>query len=301
MLVRKSAFTLVELLVVIAIIGVLIALLLPAVQQARESARRMQCTNNLKQMGLGLHNHHDTFGNFPPGQMSVSNRDQAGAAKAWSDKNSLSWMVFVLPYIEQESLFQQIRDENDNFDVYLDRFSWWTTGTNWGQIAVDGFMCPSCPMPTANPHRKDNAKTNYKAILGTEYPDNLATDDAGYMKKFSGTFWLNSETGFNDLTDGTSNTVFIGEQDGAEKPRRASCWVGSDKAHWLNNNLGSTSANPSFTINGSNAWGALGSMHPGGANFCRADGSVVFIPETIDGTVYESFGTRSGGEVTPSL
>ncbi|MFI4874719.1 MAG: DUF1559 domain-containing protein [Blastopirellula sp. JB062] len=299
--VRRTAFTLVELLVVIAIIGVLIALLLPAVQQAREAARRMQCTNNLKQMALAMHNHHDTYGKFPPGQLSVSNYDAAGNSQTWHDTNSLSWQVFILPYVEQVSLYENLRDENDNFDVHLELFTWWTTGTNFGRIVIDGYKCPSCPMQDFNPHRKDNAKTNYKGILGNEYPDNLATDDSGYEKTFSGSFWLNSETSFRDFTDGTSNTVFIGEQDGAEKPRRASCWVGSDSAHWLNNNLGSTSSRPNFTINGTDRWSALGSMHPGGANFARADGSVVFIPEVIDGVAYEGLGTVSGGELSPNL
>ncbi|MBA2115214.1 DUF1559 domain-containing protein [Bremerella alba] len=300
----RQGFTLVELLVVIAIIGVLIALLLPAVQQAREAARRMQCTNNLKQMGLALHNHHDTYGVFPAGLKSVSNRDASGGSKDWANRHGLSWQTLVLPFIEQQSLYEEIRDENDNFDVYKDRFSWWTTGTNWGRVAIDGYMCPSCPMEEMNPNRSDNAKSNYKAVNGSMIPGDLGTDDAAYRtdaSKFNGTFWLNSETSFRDMTDGTSNTVMVAEQDGAQKPRKATCWVGADRAKWVNTTLSPTSANPSYTINGSHSWAATGSLHPGGANFCRGDGSVVFIAETIDGTTYEALGTISGGEVTPGL
>ncbi|MFN3149498.1 DUF1559 domain-containing protein [Bremerella sp.] len=299
--VSRRAFTLVELLVVIAIIGVLIALLLPAVQQAREAARRMQCTNNLKQMALALHNHHDTFGAFPSGLKSVSNRDQSGGTKAWADKHALSWQTMILPQIEQTSLFEEIQDENNNFDPFNSAFTWWTTGTNWGRIPVDGYMCPSCPMGDMNPKRSDNAKSNYKAICGSEIPNDLAASDADYNRKFNGSFWLNSKTSFRDMTDGTSNTVIIAEQDGALKPRNATCWVGANRAQWINTTLCPTSANPSFTINGSNQWTAPGSLHPGGANFCRGDGSVAFVPETIDGTLYEGLGTVSGGEVASGL
>lgn len=104
MLSTKSGFTLVELLVVIAIIGVLIALLLPAVQAAREAARRMQCTNNLKQLGIGMHNHHDTKGLFPPGFRSISETNTSGN---WKTSHALGWCVFLLPFMEQNSLYEE--------------------------------------------------------------------------------------------------------------------------------------------------------------------------------------------------
>jgi len=264
----------------------------------------MQCTNNLKQMALALHNHHDTYGEFPAGLKSVSNRDASGAAKTWATKHALSWQTMILPQIEQVSLYEEIQNENDNFDVFRDRFEWWTTGTNWGRIPVDGYVCPSCPMEAMNPKRSNNAKSNYKAINGSNIPGNLGTDDAAYRtdsSKFNGTFWLNSATSFRDMTDGTSNTVIIAEQDGARKPRNATCWVGADRAQYINTTLCPTSSDPRYTINGSDQWTASGSLHPGGANFCRGDGSVVFIPETIDGTTFEALGTISGGEVTSGL
>src|SRR4051812_5542415 len=122
--IRRRAFTLVELLVVIAIIGVLVALLLPAVQAAREAARRMRCQNNLKQIGLASHNHHDIIGELP---------------RAYSETTGLSWHVYILPYIEQQALF-------NNFDLTTVNNTHTSTGRNDpnGLVIVQAYQCPSC-------------------------------------------------------------------------------------------------------------------------------------------------------------
>jgi prepilin-type N-terminal cleavage/methylation domain-containing protein len=292
---RRRGFTLVELLVVIAIIGTLVGLLLPAVQAARESARQSSCANNLKQMGFAALNYHDAKKSFPPGIKSVSNRTQSGAAKTWT-VHALSWSVFLLPFMEQATIYDNIAKINNNNDIYGTWLIWWSSTVNYGQIPISSFVCPSCPMGKMNPVRQGNAKSNYKAILGSEDPTDLPQNDTGYNRTFSGVFWLNSRTTAAKVTDGLSKTLIFVEQDGARSPRVAACWVGADAAHYINSNLAGTSASPSYTINGTHLYGAPGSMHPGGAYFCRGDGSVVFINDMIDTTIYTGMGTRDGGE-----
>jgi prepilin-type N-terminal cleavage/methylation domain-containing protein len=289
----RDAFTLVELLVVIAIIGTLVGLLLPAIQSAREAARQSTCQNNLKQIGLAVQNHHDAKKSFPPGIKSVSNRAQDGSVKTWND-NALSWSVFVLPFMDEVALYNNLSALNNNFNVYGDSLTWRGT-PNYGRVALKSFVCPTCPMGAMNPHRSGNAKSNYKAILGNEDPTDLPADDAGYSRTYSGVFWLNSQTTAAKVTDGLSKTLFFVEQDGAS-PRGGSCWVGPDKATFQNNSLAGTTATPGYTINGTNVWGAPSSRHPGGAYFGRGDGSVVFIVDMVDTTVYRGMGTRAGGE-----
>jgi len=292
---RVTGFTLVELLVVISIIGTLVGLLLPAVQAAREAARQSTCQNNLKQIGLAAQNHHDAKKSFPPGIKSVSNRAQDGSARTWTG-NALSWSVFVLPFMDEVAMYHNLRTRNNNFDVYGNSLTWYGGGTpNYGQVALKSFVCPTCPMGAMNPNRGSNGKSNYKAILGNEDPTDLPETDAGYSRTYSGVFSLNSRTTAAKVTDGLSKTLFFVEQDGAS-PRMGACWVGPDNATWLNNSLAGTTASAGYTINGTNVWGAPGSRHPGGAYFGRGDGSVVFIGDMVNTTIYRGMGTRAGGE-----
>ena len=177
-------FTLVELLVVIAIIGTLVGLLLPAVQAAREAARQSTCPNNLKQIGLAAQNYHDAKKSFPPGVKSISNRTQSGSAQTWWSAYALSWSVFVLPFMEEVTLYDNIAKLNNNFDVYGSGLTWYGgSNPNYGQIPLKSFVCPSCPMAAINPYpHRNNAKSNYKALLGNENPTDLSGDDAGYKK-----------------------------------------------------------------------------------------------------------------------
>ena len=133
---RKRAFTLVELLVVIAIIGILVGLLLPAVQAAREAARRMQCSNNLKQMGLALHMHHDTFKRFPPG----TSQDQAPFGPAASNWGT-NWMVYILPYIEQSALYNSLTIGGGT------GYGNTANGVRFNNVVIPGYRCPSSPLP----------------------------------------------------------------------------------------------------------------------------------------------------------
>ena len=294
---RPSGFTLVELLVVIAIIGVLIALLLPAVQQAREAARRMQCSNNLKQISLGMHNYHDTFGTLPPGALN---------------DNNLGWHCFLLPFIEQSALHDQF-----NFAAGA-----WNAGTNnegpnkniHGLNLIGMYVCPSSPRletthgsSTLGDGRKTNT-THYYGVMGPygSNPESTATyghepnpsGHGGFCQ--DGMFLLNKSVKFRDVTDGLSNTYATGEI-GAANGSYAS-WV-----RGVNGNGMAASKNIRFGVGLQNESGgnfnniSFSSEHPGGVMFAMGDASVRFVSETIDFAIYRSTASRAGGEtLTPN-
>jgi len=194
---RRRGFTLIELLVVIAIIAVLIALLLPAVQQAREAARRTQCRNNLKQLGLALHNYHDTFQMFPLSQL--------GGVTGQSDWRGHSAQVMILPYIDQSPIYNQY-----NMNVW----SWWdgSKGTPMdgagmaGQSKIAAFRCPS--NPSAANGRPGN---NYVVCEGAN--GGMFNDGTGYSSsKENGIFNIRTVVPIGGITDGTSNTIMASEQ-----------------------------------------------------------------------------------------
>lgn len=318
---RTRGFTLVELLVVIAIIGVLIALLLPAVQQAREAARRMQCSNNLKQIGLALHNYHDTHLKFP-------------AAFYRSDDPSLSsrygpgwgWGTMILPQLEQNSRFEAlpVSSANASDDASILAVS---------QPLVPAFRCPSVPggnlnesLPSSSSYPAHGIST-YKAVFGTRNMQSTYSDDGacGFVAGScpgnyeNGFFGPNSQVKMRDITDGTTNTCMIGEtpygitgrkRDGNLVDYRGSVWIG------LTNNGSSSAGSPSvyhmmstlrgvtasggkselYLINGVSIY-SFGSFHPGGAMFAMGDASVRFIPETTEHSILNSLGQRNDGEV----
>ena len=209
----RHGFTLIELLVVIAIIAVLIALLLPAVQQAREAARRTQCKNNLKQIGLALHNHHDTYLRFPPGgamdQQPMGANLNPGSGSAWGS----SWMVYILPYIDQANIYTgwQFSGNSGAFNA-----------TNNALIAgkeIPGYNCPSSPLPRIKATSATSATTaTYVGISGavnglipgfTETRYNALP--AGGIIGGGGVMPPNGKINFRDLTDGSTNVIAISE------------------------------------------------------------------------------------------
>lgn len=293
----RDGFTLVELLVVIAIIGVLIALLLPAVQQAREAARRMQCTNNLKQLGLAVHNYHDTFGTLPSGWI------RPGDLTNFPNNNYWGWGALILPFIEQNSLHDQIN------------FKWeWVKNSGSGNpnsdlstVPIDGFQCPSDITGAKNGKENDNATSNYlgnygnKSLNGTEYGTSADR----------GIFARNSNVGFRDITDGTSNTILFGEKTGKQigsSNFHAGLWAGvrdndngSGRKPFLCIGRGPGSATDYANgVNGTNTWTLAVSLHPGGANVNMSDGSVRFLPETINLNAYRFMTQRDDGNVIPA-
>lgn len=185
----RKAFTLIELLVVIAIIAVLIALLLPAVQQAREAARRSQCRNNMKQIGLALHNYHDTFNKLPQCEYWVG--------QPTSSPRGFTWICMILPYIDQAPVYNQI-----NFSV-----SGWNQqvgGKNLQSITLSGFQCPSDPAFGGGANRHNIGWTNYAGNEGYDWWKRPGSS-------LSGVFNLNTHTSLSQIKDGTSNTLMVTE------------------------------------------------------------------------------------------
>lgn len=300
--VSRRAFTLVELLVVIAIIGVLIALLLPAVQQAREAARRMQCSNNLKQLGLALHTYHDIHLTFPPGRIS---------------SNRMSWQSLILPQLEQGALQDQLAAEGAYTANGTSSLPYWynntaivSTGTTpLAQTVIPGYICPSDPSGNLNTKlRSDDstypaqyAKSNYVGTFTAAQYNTAGTKTADK----NAMFYENSNRKFRDITDGTSNTLLAVER-GTVSNYVGSLWIGwhslapgvttGDNYFMLQVRINRLSNDTQYPINGTIGH-AASSSHPGGALFVLGDGSARFISETIEVRTYSALGTIDGGEV----
>ena len=323
---KRSGFTLVELLVVIAIIGILIALLLPAVQAAREAARRSQCTNNLKQLGLALHNYHDTFNQFPPAGLDYG---WASAAGTYEQPNKTiknhSGLTLLLPYIEQQAVY-------DQFDFNQASCHYIRPGTTTKPLAGDAvtsgnaalvgtrlnaFLCPSDSGDVLA-----STSTAYSPVGGSTYRGmktnydfsvdnaNRATFDlwghTGLSIRFM--FGENSNCNFAAILDGTSNTVAMSETLRTVADGHCPAWgyrgwvmTGIDLGYGVN----VTSIPASYTWVSDKvdhnyrlrSWGTGGSLHPGGLNVCLADGSIRFVSETTPITTLTAISTISGSEL----
>jgi len=307
----RSGFTLIELLVVIAIIAILVALLLPAVQQAREAARRSQCKNNLKQIGLALHNYHDTHTVFCPGAVAIPGvapwtgtniewcRKSPGAYKEYAP-----WTVLILPYLEQAALYDQFLF-TQQFSVMWNRTTYHGHATNHeaGDRQLSAFECPSDPMANA-----ENRISNYKGVQGGGLDHDCGTTQ--YRFYTNGILYVNSKTRFRDITDGTSNTFLCGES--IYNPITATGTSGQS-IRWASTvamrNDGRLTGNLTAARDGINSWAGnpetgntqiimshtFSSRHPGGCHFLMADGSVQFFSENMDITTYRSLGIRDDG------
>ena len=304
-------FTLIELLVVIAIIAILIALLLPAVQQAREAARRSQCKNNLKQLGLALHNYHDVHGIFPPG--IIDNNPALGSAvDAANNSNGLAWGTMILPMLDQAPLYNLISTQTGGFGR-----SWQDAngdGTTGDAIAaattiLPAFICPSDPMGGLNTDKSSFGKSNY-----------LANGGNGANSR-NGVFFENSKLGFRDITDGTSNTFLVTERttqnDGSSVLNCGGTACGWTGGLWIGPRLSSVATWHSgvtgfdvINIGGSSTTYGLGTSsqgwgddwiakgcHVGGMQVTLGDGSVRFISENINLTTYRDLHTPADGNV----
>ncbi len=263
----RPGFTLIELLVVIAIIAVLIGLLLPAVQKVREAANRMKCANNLKQIGLALHNYHDSYNQFPPGEVTTN------AARTSANRNWV-WSALLLPYVEQTALHTQLQPGIGRVPP--------ATGTDPKTplvlAPIPVYLCPSDSGPVINNRLGNYGKTNYPI-----------SKNIGF---------LDTKTKIADITDGTSNTLLCGER--ANPPNGnpffhiGAIWA----SRWATNNSYAFEPgfmNVSLPANALTAAGACcvsandrndirsstSSLHPGGAQFVFCDGSVKFIRQTI--------------------
>lgn len=313
----RSGFTLVELLVVIAIIGILVALLLPAIQAARESARRTQCVNNLKQMGLAVLNYESARKYFPRGRWNLIPTDLGKhnvPDRPTSKSNDASWTVVVLPYAEEQNIASQ-------YDLKKEWFH--TANRTAVSYALKIFVCPSVPeqarfdstftsdpKPAAGDYGCTNgvgsAAWNSHPELGT-YPGNISGGEdnpqvIGVMTKAL----QRSPCRFKDIVDGTSKTILIAETAGRPDPyfdgrpgNASGLMVPVDAGTgWADPDSGFM-MNTQPVINHSNN-GEIYAFHPGGAQFCFADGSTRFIAGSLDTVVGIALVTRAGGEIIPS-
>ncbi len=320
----RRGFTLIELLVVIAIIAILIALLLPAVQQAREAARRSQCKNNLKQLGLALHNYHDVYNMMPPGYITVSTGINASNGNPF-----WSWGASILPQTDGATIFNTLQVGGKRVA------DWAGTGTTTAEVnaraalttPVQAFLCPSDTAPGLNTNRattltfgtttnaqlatssyvaSHNVGNSGAATAATSSPTALVTANT-YKSTFNATtpisgfvgpFGQNSSTGFRDFTDGTSNSILVGE-----RAWKVSTYQNDSALAIATTNGATGSGTGSDTLgvavakinwNGGTNQVGYSSFHTGGAHFLLGDGAVRFISENIAFTLPGNVTTAEG-------
>jgi prepilin-type N-terminal cleavage/methylation domain-containing protein len=286
---QRRGFTLIELLVVIAIIGVLVALLLPAVQKVREAANRASCANNLKQIGLAIHNFHDSYNFIPP----------ARVADPYA-----SWAVIILPYLEQDALYRQW----DTSKTYYDQTDLART------TVVKGYFCPSRRSPMvsstdrlsgADPLRV-GACGDYACCAGDNAPDARWNTDAANGAMINGNLLngrtITSPTRFASITDGLSNTFLVGEK---QVPTgRFGMGNVNDGSVYNGDNFGAQAraAGPTMPlarILTENLSSSFGSAHPSLVQFVMGDGRVIAVPPSISTTTLSRLAARADGQVIP--
>jgi prepilin-type N-terminal cleavage/methylation domain-containing protein/prepilin-type processing-associated H-X9-DG protein len=314
---RRRGFTLIELLVVIAIIGILIGLLLPAVQKVRAAAQRVKCENNLKQVALALHNYHSAFEVFPEGMMDKINDTSTGYR--------ICWMHRTLPYLEQDNLYRQLKPQMDAL-----------TPNGLGALTMTGIqtivptlVCPSDPTgPKTSPQ---GFFGNYVLCAGS-IPFGAAGPGSNASTQLNGIFYSKSATRITDVIDGTSNTLMVSElitvpyNNGDTSTCSFSGQYDYRGAYYnpLTGGALFLTSNPPNTTVGDYQWNACTihppgstnpvapcsgcsdanantvyarSLHTGGVNTAMADGSVRFITSTIAPLTWQNLGTRAGGEI----
>jgi prepilin-type N-terminal cleavage/methylation domain-containing protein/prepilin-type processing-associated H-X9-DG protein len=300
----SRGFTLIELLAVIAIIAVLVGLLLPAVQAAREAARRAQCSNNLKQIGLGMHNYHSVQNTFPPAYITavVNDATVPETGPGWG------WGVMLLNALEQGPLYQSI-----NFSLQIT-----DPGSLTARIPnLAVFLCPS---------NVGSGPVSASSLAGTVINTDLSAgqyvasagqlEPGEYPDTNNGVFYRNSRNGLRDITDGSSSTLMVGER---SRNVADATWVGAVAIWQLCTNpkwpvqecgppsvmvlshTGTASTGPIYVPNSKASmvddyW----SLHPGGCNFVFCDGSVRFVKESVNPNIFSYLSTRAGGEVISS-
>jgi prepilin-type N-terminal cleavage/methylation domain-containing protein/prepilin-type processing-associated H-X9-DG protein len=323
---RRRGFTLIELLVVIAIIAVLIALLLPAVQAAREAARRIQCVNNIKQIGLALFNYESAVGCFPSGVISTLVDPNwtipAGNCTAFPAELGPGWSFLALmsPFLEQQTLSNAINfnipiADPSNQTVRETRIAIFVCPSDSGSGSVSMYNCGDPPVATNTPVPilTNLGPSGYVGVLGganAGYPTSLV--GCYEWQPFNGMFHRNSRVRIADITDGTSNTMGIAERDdhfvttnwvgvipGAEAIYNPTLGLGCN--NWRPPIIAVLAHGRQFTVNAPGASpGAFQSQHPGGANFLFMDGSVRFVKNSTALPTIWALCTRNAGEILSS-
>jgi prepilin-type N-terminal cleavage/methylation domain-containing protein/prepilin-type processing-associated H-X9-DG protein len=333
---RRSGFTLIELLVVIAIIAILIGLLLPAVQKVREAAARMKCSNNLKQVGLALHNYHDSNGYFPPG--AASDKAPWKTPGTAPDANwGSSWMVHILAHIEQTAVLSRWQFSGQ---------SGWQNANNNATIAgltIGVYRCPSSPLPDRNPYTtvlpggggQGIMYTSYVAISGSATDAGVLTYRTNIVST-QGIMYAHSKVLMTQITDGTSNTMLVGEQSnhlrdannqpilggafGGPSPIAVTCagpdgWIQGCPLNVPTSNVGNADVvyncatiryqinQIGMTLNSGGCHDNVGnniplsSAHSGGCNLLMADGSVRFASNNTSLATLSLWANRNDGQV----
>jgi prepilin-type N-terminal cleavage/methylation domain-containing protein/prepilin-type processing-associated H-X9-DG protein len=338
----KSGFTLVELLVVIAIIGILVALLLPAIQMAREAGRRSSCNNNLKQIGLALQNYHDIHGQLPFGK-GASYAGAAGYAR-WSAHSQ------ILPFLEQKPLFDSIdfnkAPSTPGMGGVINFMPAFNSGVNDipSQTRIAGFTCPSDISVSGDWRGQNNYAGNQGGFLCDRGDNNAGPGDINPSEGNQGMLYYLSQVRFAHVIDGTSHTMIFSEHlrgkgfpsarpdlyvitnqnsldatyttCNAINPQTATpltskwgfSWVMGENCCTLYNHVAppNTTSCAGIPFPGGNMTNMAmqvppSSYHPSGVNACMADGSIQFIPNSINLAVWRALGTRDGGEPTPQF
>ncbi|MBN1393825.1 MAG: DUF1559 domain-containing protein [Pirellulales bacterium] len=310
------AFTLIELLVVITIIGVLVALILPAVQAAREAARRANCSNNLKQIGLALHAYHDARGSFPPGNIQRTAGNCPGMEEPGLSYSTRfgNWMIAILPYIEKNALYDGYDFSHNNESAENESFR---------EATVSTYLCPSDYtadgpiVPASGPAFVAGAKYapgSYRAVTGKSV-DGLNYLDSEMMYEYerrlrgpihvAGVWGYGCET-LAHVRDGASNTLLVGEHATATNPGRRTFWAYSfayyaqsgvaaqERILWADYDRCAEAGGPGLEHPCKRGWG---SFHPGGLHFLLCDGTVHFISTSVNMELLADLATIAGGEI----
>ena len=301
----RQGFTLVELLVVIAIIGVLVALLLPAVQSAREAARRMQCANNLKQIALAMHNYHDTFSRLPPGQWNNFYTNDAPWIRG-------CWVQPILPFIEQKNLYEV-------YDAARKTNGDWALLCPNKDTKIKVLNCPADPSSPKILTRDTNIVGGVATVQGlhTNYvvcSGSTAYGTGGLL--LSGMFFTKSFLRLAEVTDGTSNTLMLSEICVVPDTTTANDLRGRYCNSWEGNSWFTTLNPPNTSVRDTQVYQGISlkqapqttipnngtqavyarSYHPTGVDVALGDGSVRFMNNNVNAAVYMALGTRNGGE-----
>lgn len=304
---RRRGVTLIELLVVIAIIGVLVGLLLPAVQQAREAARRTTCGNKLRQLAVALHNYESGKRQFPAGGTILNTGLACNLTDGNLQETGAPWSIWILPFMEGHALYDSLDFSKAFCSRYAYRNNIHMVANSVHQFTPnEQFHCPS----DLN-SRSDTFNTNYHACMGGGAAADAACTNSSNRYFFkNGIFYANSVTKFKDITDGTAQVILLGEtryarhRDGNEAS--AASWASGMNVGLASEPLGTTATmdginsstvDPAKTLDFGVFTRVFGSNHPGGAQFALADASVRLISENIRLDVYRRLGQRASGQV----